>query len=81
MQTRIFFHANASAYRKKNHISHLISDEGIHIDNHDAMCGIVLDYFKDIFTEDSMEVINEPRTVHNRVTAGQNNHLMAEVKF
>ncbi|XP_074342376.1 uncharacterized protein LOC141679913 [Apium graveolens] len=41
-----FFHAQASSRKKLNHIAHLKNDAGDLIDNHDAMCEMMKEYYK-----------------------------------
>lgn len=45
-----FFHVNASARRKTNHISYREVESGTRIDNHEDMCKMVHDYFVNVFT-------------------------------
>ncbi|XP_074342377.1 uncharacterized protein LOC141679915 [Apium graveolens] len=40
------FHAQASSRKKLNHIAHLKNDAGDLIDNHDAMCEMMKEYYK-----------------------------------
>ncbi|XP_074352714.1 uncharacterized protein LOC141691861 [Apium graveolens] len=51
-----FFHASASTRRKTNHIPNLLNDEGIRVQDGDAMCNIVKNYFLDIFRGDQLLV-------------------------
>lgn len=45
-----FFHAQASKRKKLNNIAYLMTDEGEEIDNHEQMCTMTKDYFKDVFS-------------------------------
>lgn len=76
-----FFHANASARRKTNRITHLITDNGTRVEEHVAMCDVVKEYFLSIFTGDPVT-----NTVHQTnddrcVSPDQNTRLVADVSF
>lgn len=44
-----FFHATASARRKTNTVPFLTNEQGEQIHNHEAMCSLVAEYFKEVF--------------------------------
>lgn len=51
-----FFHAAASRRKKLNHISHLITEENVVIENHEEMCNLAGDYFRKVFTGESSDI-------------------------
>lgn len=50
-----FFHAQASVRRKFNHIAFLKNENDEIIKNHDNLCEMAVNYFKDIFNSDRAE--------------------------
>lgn len=76
-----FFHANASSRRKMNHVTYLETDEGVRIDKHEDMCGIVKDYFVNVFTGNQREEELQQNSLGSFVTEEQNQKLVAKVSF
>lgn len=76
-----FFHANATARRKTNHITFLMDDNGERIENHEAMCEVVKNYYQEIFkgnpNNENVQLTNVERCVTNE----QNENLVSEVSF
>lgn len=76
-----FIHASATARRTTNHISHLIMDDGVQVEEHAGMCDVVIDYFKNIFTEDNTDTANHHEDVYAVITPAQNNALVVDMNF
>lgn len=73
-----FFHANASARRRTNHIPYLINENGMKVDNHDEMCNIVKEYFTWVFTRNARPRNDQNSYSDNRVSDAQNEKLVAK---
>lgn len=62
-----FFHAQASARKKGNHIDYLKTENGDRVDNQDEMCDIAVAYFKDIFKEGNVVDLDQGDAVNQSV--------------
>lgn len=76
-----FFHASASARKKTNHIDFLENDQGVQIQEHEAMSCIVKDYFTEVFTNNRAGNINLTLVADRKVTGSQNERLVADVTY
>lgn len=76
-----FFHASASTRRKTNHIPYLLNDEGIRVQDGDAMCNIVKNYFVDIFRGDQVSSVEQNGDLNPIVTEAHNQLLGAYLSF
>lgn len=76
-----FFHAYASARKKSNVVSRLRTDEGEFISNKDDMNGMVVYYFKKVFTEQQQSSLIENEGVDKVIIEEQNLGLTAEISF
>lgn len=76
-----FFHVAATKRKKINHIAHLVNNENVVVDNHEGMCNVVLDYFRNIFAGDISiddQIVDEDARI---ISDAQNAKLMAEINF
>lgn len=76
-----FFHANALARRKTNRIAYLMTDSGLRVEDHDAMCIVVKEYFSSVFFGDPIINTVSQVDVDRCVTADQNRSLVADISF
>ena len=75
-----FFHANASARKKTNHISFLVNGNGDKVESQEGMCNIVRSYFSEIFSASSS--LEEETIVNSRlVTTEENDKLVSRITF
>ncbi|XP_074323028.1 uncharacterized protein LOC141659976 [Apium graveolens] len=62
-----FFHSAATKRKKKNHINHLINEEGQQVTEKEGMNEMVVDYFRNVFAcgndVDEQELLNEGRVI------------------
>lgn len=76
-----YFHAAASKRKRGNHISHLLNNEDILVDNHDDMCELTIDYFKNVFADVSTVGAQVDSTGMNLVSPEQNEKLISTITF
>lgn len=66
-ENRKFFHANASARRKANRVSLLMTDDGSRVDDKMGMSELVLNFFKTVFAapgeETTRHQLSSPRVI------------------
>lgn len=74
-----FFHAATKKRKRLNRITQLVNNEGIVIDNEEDMSGMVVDYFKHIFTGHASEVVEEGVASGRVITEEQNSRLEADI--
>ncbi|KAL8125618.1 hypothetical protein AgCh_013045 [Apium graveolens] len=76
-----FFHSATTKRKKKNHINHLINEDGDQITEREGMKEMVVDYFRNVFARDNgseeQEVLNERRVI----TDAHNAKLTADIKI
>lgn len=76
-----FFHAAASSRKKTNHITSLKSEDGRVLTKHEDLCGILKDYYTNVFAA-SDQVPNNPEGSNDiQVTAEQNRELTKEISY
>lgn len=80
-QNSNFFHAKATSRKILNYISYLIDDTGRRVDNQEDMCEIVKEYYKKVFTSESMMPRSQTTEGESIVTVEQNRGLVAELTF
>jgi hypothetical protein len=73
-----FFHAAASARKKKNHISKLNSGDGEIVQDQSGKCKIAKDYFEDLFQQGDYGREEVTPLISNRVTNEDNHELTKE---
>jgi hypothetical protein len=52
----IFFHQMSSKQKKQNTIKCLTDDNGVRHENRDSMCGVVYNYFSELFTSEVLDL-------------------------
>lgn len=76
-----FLHATASTRKKINHIAYLKMEDGEVVSQHEDLCSMVQDYFKDVFAGNwnggSVQVDEEDTLI----MAEQNEILTAELSY
>ena len=76
-----FFHETASNRRRRNRIEGLCDKEGIWRENKEVVDGIILDYFKEIYSTSFPEEFSSSlRLIDRRVSDDMNNVLLKEFR-
>jgi hypothetical protein len=70
-----FFHAMASARRKRNRIANLSNNDGEVIHDQNGMCNVALDYFANLFTQSTSDNEEVTSLLSGRVTVDDNESL------
>lgn len=70
-----FFHASASARKKVNHITHLVNDSGVRVEDNEGMGNVISEYFQNIFTRANSRCEGGGEVSPRLVTAAQNANL------
>lgn len=76
-----FFHAYASARKKTNRISFLMTDEGNRVEKADEMGGVILKYFSEVFAAPGRIRSNVDVASPRMVSYEQNMRLTEEVSL
>lgn len=73
-----FFHASASARKKVNHITHLVNESGVRVEDNEGMGNVISEYFQNIFTRADSRCEGGGEVSPRLVTAAQNANLCEE---
>lgn len=76
-----FFRAYATTRKKLNHVTHLKSDNGNVVTNHEDMCQVVHEYFTKLFHHTGREADLVLDTNEAVILEEQNNELVANFTF
>lgn len=76
-----FFHANATARKKTNHISFLETEEGDRVDSLEDICKVVKEYSTQVFVDPGEGVPNVASSSPRIVAREHNLKLTKEVSF
>lgn len=76
-----YFHAAATKRKKINHISQLLNVEGVMVSTHDAMCDLAVDYYRNIFKDDTATDGVNMNGARRVITAEQNDQLTSVFNF
>lgn len=77
-----FFHAQASARKKPNHIDYLKTPNDEKVVDHEKMCDMTVTYFKEIFNGGTgIDNRQDNAGVHRMNSENQNSKLVKELQF
>lgn len=76
-----FFHANASARRITNRIAYMMNDSGVRVEDQDAICDVMKNYFEGDFCGASVDNTGRQIDVVSCVSVEQNASLVADLSF
>ena len=76
-----FFHSSATARKKANKIEFLTNEEGERVEDLDGMCGIIRDYFVNLFTEEEHTTGMASPNSHRVLTNAHNTELIKDFTF
>lgn len=76
-----FFHASESMRKKMNHVTLLRKEDGIVVDNHKEMCGVVKKYFTNVFAEPGVSRSSSTVVNEGLISESQNVKLVADLSF
>lgn len=66
------FHAQTSIRKKMNHIRHLITNDWEIVDNHEEICRMTREYFKEVFVGSTVVGLIETNAAIRVITSAQN---------
>ncbi|GAU26876.1 hypothetical protein TSUD_02790 [Trifolium subterraneum] len=76
-----FFHAVASARKKKNHITQLSNNDGVMIQEHQGKCNIAKNYFEQLFQQEEGHEDEITCLINHRVSNEDNCSLIREFEI